>query len=259
MPEPDDNLRKVAIAIAAHPDDIEFMMAGTLLLLNEAGWETHYLNISSGNCGSISLDSTQTEAKRLEEAQNAATILGAKFHSPFSRDLEIFYDSLHLRKLASVIRLVNPTIVLTHSPQDYMEDHTNTSRLAVTAAFSRGMPNFDVSPPLKPIKNEIALYHAMPHGLMDGMRQTVKPDLLINTTSVFKFKKQALAAHQSQKEWLDISQGMNSYLESMESISRNLGKAAGSTHAEGWRRHSHLGFSSCEIDPLSKALGLTTG
>ena len=140
-----------------------------------------------------------------------------------------------------------------------MEDHTNTSRLAVTAAFSRGMPNFDVSPPLKPIKNEIALYHAMPHGLMDGMRQTVKPDLLINTTSVFKFKKQALAAHQSQKEWLDISQGMNSYLESMESISRNLGKAAGSTHAEGWRRHSHLGFSSCEIDPLSKALGLTTG
>ena len=99
----------------------------------------------------------------------------------------------------------------------------------------------------------------MPHGLMDGMRQTVKPDLLINTTSVFKSKKQALAAHQSQKEWLDISQGMNSYLESMESISRNLGKAAGCTHAEGWRRHSHLGFSSCEIDPLSKALGLTTG
>jgi len=186
--EPDDNLRKVAIAIAAHPDDIEFMMAGTLLLLNEVGWETHYLNISSGNCGSINLDSTQTETKRLEEAKKAATILGATFHPPFSRDLEIFYDSSHLRKLASVIRLVKPTIVLTHSPQDYMEDHTNTSRLAVTAAFSRGMPNFDVKPPLKPIKNEIALYHAMPHGLMDGMCQPVKPDLVINTTSVFKTK-----------------------------------------------------------------------
>ena len=256
MLEPDDNLRKVAIAIAAHPDDIEFMMAGTLLLLNEVGWETHYINISSGNCGSIKLDSTQTETKRLEEAKKAATILGATFHPPFSRDLEIFYDSSHLRKLASVIRLVKPTIVLTHSPQDYMEDHTNTSRLAVTAAFSRGMPNFDVKPPLKPIKNEIALYHAMPHGLMDGMCQPVKPDLVINTTSVFKTKKRALAAHQSQKEWLDISQGMNSYLESMESISRNLGEITGSTHAEGWRLHSHLGFSSRKIDPLSKALGL---
>jgi len=254
--EPDDNLRKVAIAIAAHPDDIEFMMAGTLLLLNEVGWETHYINISSGNCGSIKLDSTQTETKRLEEAKKAATILGATFHPPFSRDLEIFYDSSHLCKLASIIRLVKPTIVLTHSPQDYMEDHTNTSRLAVTAAFSRGMPNFDVKPPLKPIKNEIALYHAMPHGLMDGMCQPVKPDLVINTTSVFKTKKQALAAHKSQKEWLDTSQGMNSYLESMESISRNLGEITGSTHAEGWRLHSHLGFSSRKIDPLSKALGL---
>ena len=35
-----------ALAIAAHPDDIEFMMAGTLCLLREAGWEIHYLNAS---------------------------------------------------------------------------------------------------------------------------------------------------------------------------------------------------------------------
>ncbi|HEU4902789.1 MAG TPA: PIG-L family deacetylase, partial [Flavisolibacter sp.] len=34
---------KTAIAIAAHPDDIEFMMAGTLLQLKAAGYETHYL------------------------------------------------------------------------------------------------------------------------------------------------------------------------------------------------------------------------
>ena len=49
MPEAADNAHRVAIAIAAHPDDIEFMMAGTLLLLGAADWETHYLNISSGN------------------------------------------------------------------------------------------------------------------------------------------------------------------------------------------------------------------
>ena len=35
-----------------------------------------------------------------------------------------------------------PEIVPTHSPADYMEDHTNSCRLAVTAAFARGMPNF---------------------------------------------------------------------------------------------------------------------
>jgi len=38
-----------ALAIAAHPDDIEFVMAGTLRLLRDAGWEVHYLNLSTGN------------------------------------------------------------------------------------------------------------------------------------------------------------------------------------------------------------------
>ena len=41
-----------AMAIAAHPDDIEFLMAGTLRLLAEAGWETHYLTVANGSCGS---------------------------------------------------------------------------------------------------------------------------------------------------------------------------------------------------------------
>ena len=42
-----------ALAIAAHPDDIEFVMAGTLLLLGSAGWDVHCLNLSAGNLGSL--------------------------------------------------------------------------------------------------------------------------------------------------------------------------------------------------------------
>ena len=199
MPDPTEQPRRVAIAIAAHPDDIEFMMAGTLLLLREAGWETHCLNISSGNCGSVSLSAEEIEAKRLSEAREAAAILGATFHPPFSRDLEIFYDLRHLRHLASIIRDVNPSIVLTHSPEDYMEDHTNTSRLAVTAAFSRGMPNFGVSPARPAVDGEVAVYHGMPHGLRDALRRRVTPGLFVDTTSVLETKRQALAAHRSQK------------------------------------------------------------
>ena len=163
MPDLTDQSRRIAIAIAAHPDDIEFMMAGTLLLLREAGWEIHCLNISSGNCGSVSLSAGEIEAKRLAEARDAATIIGAVFHPPFSRDLEILYDLRHLRRLASIVREVNPAIVLTHSPEDYMEDHTNTSRLAVTAAFSRGMPNFEVSPARPPVGGEVAVYLSLIH------------------------------------------------------------------------------------------------
>jgi len=250
MPEP------VAIAIAAHPDDIEFMMAGTLLLLKNAGWRTHYLNLSRGNCGSVSNDAETVSAIRLEEAEKAAEILGARFHSPFSNDLEILYDLNHLRRLASIIREVGPNIVLTHSPADYMEDHTNTSRLAVSATFTRGMTNFQVDPQRSPSSCEVTIYHGMPHGLCDELRRPVTPDVFVNTTSMFETKHQALAAHRSQKEWLDVSQGMDSYLKTMEEMSLELGRMSGHfCHAEGWRRHSHFGFSETEIDPLSEALG----
>jgi LmbE family N-acetylglucosaminyl deacetylase len=40
------------LAAAAHPDDIEFMMAGTLLRLKDAGCEIHLWNLANGCCGS---------------------------------------------------------------------------------------------------------------------------------------------------------------------------------------------------------------
>ena len=61
---------KSAIAIAAHPDDIELMMAGTLLLLKEKGYEIHYINLSCGNVGTTEYDTETIKKIRLQEAQN---------------------------------------------------------------------------------------------------------------------------------------------------------------------------------------------
>ena len=245
-----------AIAIAAHPDDIEFQIAGTLLLLKQAGWETHYLNLSTGNCGSATMSAARTRRVRLTEAKAAAKILGAQFHPPLCDDLEILYDVRTLRRLASVIRAVKPSVVLTHSPHDYMEDHMNTCRLAVTAAFARGMPNFKVTPHRAPFAGDVTVYHCMPHGLCDGLRTPIVPHAFVNTASVHATKLASLAAHKSQQGWLDVSQGMNSYLRTMEDMSRELGRMSGKFKlAEGWRRHLHLGFSNAAIDPLREALG----
>ena len=249
------NPRKTAIAVAAHPDDIEFCMAGTLLLLKAVGWEIHYLNLSTGNCGSVEFDAAKTRAIRRKEAQSAAKILGANWHPPMCDDLEVFYDLPTLRRLAAIIRDVMPSIVLTHSPQDYMEDHMNVSRLAVTAAFSRGMPNFRTTPPCAAIDGDVAVYHAMPHGLRDGLRHCIVPGAFVDTNSVHSTKRAALAAHASQKAWLDVSQGMDSYLHAMDEMSRAVGKLSSRfQHAEGWRRHLHVGLSSTEFDPLADAL-----
>lgn len=245
-----------ALAIFAHPDDIEFVAAGTLLLLKERGWDIHYINLCNGHGGSVQMDGPTTAAKRLEEGQEAARILGATFYPPISPDLELIYSAPLLKKVASVVRQAKPDIVLTHAPSDYMEDHMEACRLAVTAAFAHGIPNFECDPPQDAYFHDVMVYHAMPHGLCTPLRVPVKADAFVNTTSVHEHKRRALAAHESQKHWLDVSQGMDSYLISMDEVSRRVGKLSGQfEYAEGWRRHLHLGFSTSEIDPLRDALG----
>ncbi len=247
---------KSALALFAHPDDIEFVAAGTLLQLKQRGWEIHYLNVATGNCGSAEFSPAKTRRVRLAEAKAAAKILGAHFHPPLCDDLEIRYEMKLLRRVAAVIRESQASLILTHSPQDYMEDHMSTCRLAVTAAFTHGMPNFHTTPPRPTYAHDVTVYHAMPHGLCDPLRRKIIPGAFVNTTAVHATKLAALAAHQSQQGWLDVSQGMNSYLRSMEEMSRAVGKLSKKFRlAEGWRRHLHLGFSANDIDPLAEALG----
>jgi LmbE family N-acetylglucosaminyl deacetylase len=245
-------MMKTAMAIAAHPDDIELMMAGTLLLLKQQGYEIHYLNLSAGNLGTNEYDTETIKATRLNEAKRAAEILGGHFHPPFCHDLEIFYEEKTLRRLTAIIREVKPTIVLTHSPVDYMEDHTTTCRLAVTACFARGMSNFPSIPQRPAAGYDCTIYHALPHGLRDPLRRLVTAGAYVDTTSVQQRKLEALKAHQSQQSWLDVSQKLNSYLKTMEEISLQVGQMSGMfTYAEGWRRHLHYGFCSPDDDPLS--------
>lgn len=243
------------LAVAAHPDDIEFLMAGTLLLLRERGWELHYLNVATGNCGSSIHSAERTRNIRRGEAQAAAGLLGARWHAPIVDDAEIFYEDRLLRRVAAIVRAVQPTVVLTHSPQDYMEDHMSASRLAVTAAFVRGMPNYRTVPVQPPITNDCTVYHALPHGLRDGLDRRIVPGAFVDTTTVQQAKRAALAAHASQKAWLDRTQGMDSYLDAMDDMARAVGKMSRRfAFAEGWRRHSHLGFCLEQADPLRDAL-----
>src|SRR5690606_37238282 len=97
-----------AFAVAAHPDDIEFVMSGTLILLGRAGYELHYMNIANGCCGSTEYNAAEAARKRLAEATAAAASIGAVFHPPLVNDLEIFYDHATLTRLAAVMREVAP-------------------------------------------------------------------------------------------------------------------------------------------------------
>jgi len=64
-----------------------------------------------------------------------------------------------------------------------------------------------------------------------------------------------LILHKSQKEWLDVSQGMGAYVQSMENMCRQVGRMSGRYRfAEGWTRHLSLGYCDEEADPIQAAL-----
>lgn len=244
-----------AMAIACHPDDIEFMMAGTLLALRDAGYEIHYMNVANGSLGTEFMSRDEIVAVRRAEAIRAAELAGAVYHESLCDDLEVFYTTENLARLVPVVREVEPEIILTHGHYDYMEDHVNTGRLAVTAAFGRGMRNFKVVRPAPQTFQDVAIYHSMPHSMHDALRRPVIPGLFVNTSRYIETQRRMLACHASQKEWLDRSQGQDAYIEDLNFRSLHYGGRSGVfEYAEGWIRHSNVGFAPPDFNPLADAL-----
>jgi len=118
------------------------------------------------------------------------------------------------------------------------------------------MPNCRTLPPRPPVKGDVTVYHAMPHGLRDPLRRRVWPGAFVNVSEVLEVKMAALAEHRSQQEWLDESQKMSRYVETMRDFGREIGRMSRRYRfAEGWRRHLHYGFCAEDADPLREALG----
>jgi len=253
--EPDGRRPPTALAIAAHPDDIEFMMGGTLALLAERGWDTHYMTLADGYVGSSVHGTQDITQHRALEAQRGAAVLGASRHPCLVGDCEIVYSVDLLRRVTAVVREVRPSVVLTQAPDDYMEDHIWTSHLVASACFNRNMPNFAALPPREAYPDDVTVYHAQPHGLHDLLRRRIFPGIYVDTSTVQERKREALGCHETQNHWLNTTQGFGSLIDEMDEMSRTVGEMSRRYGlAEGWRRHSPLGFSAAPTDPLTAAL-----
>src|SRR6516165_9545376 len=130
-------MNKIILSVLAHPDDAEFLCAGTLTRLKkEHGYHVHIASMTPGDCGSVALDSQEISRMRRGEGNNAAAVIGATYHCMEERDLLVFYNERTLEKVTRLLRWLKPGIVLTHSPADYMLDHEITSTIARAAAFA---------------------------------------------------------------------------------------------------------------------------
>lgn len=244
----------VVLSVLAHPDDAEFLCAGTLFrLVRECNWHVHIASMTPGDCGSVALGPEEIAAVRREEGRRAAALLGGEYHCLEEPDLRICYQDQTLEKVVRLIRTVRPRLVLTHSPTDYLVDHEQTSLITRAAVFAAGVPNFlshrQLPPPLQHIPY---LYYCDAIEGKDPLGHNLRPSVYVDISAVLKDKEQALAAHASQREWLRAHHGMDQYLEAMRSWSRHRGAEIAVQAAEGFRQH--LGHSYPQDDLLSGLL-----
>ena len=243
------------LALFAHPDDTEFVCAGTLFLLADRGAAIHVATLTAGDCGSTILASAEISRVRLKEGKRAAALLGAQYTSLKEKDLLVLYDRPTLRKVMELVRRVDPSLVFTHSPSDYMLDHEIVSRLCQTACFGGMAPNFRTGArrPSRPLRAIPHLYYAQPAGCTDILGKEVMPSLCVNIGSSLERKQRMLACHESQQAWLKSQQGMTGPVDNMRTMAAWTGALAGFEWAEGFRQHLGQGFPS--DDKLSELLG----
>ena len=229
-------MTNVVLAIVAHPDDAEFLCAGTLALLHKKGWEISIATLTAGDCGTKDLSKEEISLIRKNEAANSAKIIDAAYSCLEFEDLFITYDKLAITKVLTQIRKSRPKIVITMSPSCYLADHEITSRLVQNGCFGGGLVNAD-TPGYAPLDFIPHLYYTDPMEGKDKFGRRINATTIIDITSVMDIKTNMLSCHQSQREWLREHHGMDEYILSMQRQAELRGKDIHVQYAEGFRQH----------------------
>lgn len=176
------NESKRVLAIEVHPDDAEFLMAGTLTLLHQKGYKVYIASVCTGDKGSKTLSPQEITSKRFEEATQSAQILNGSFETLGVPDGELVFENEIRAKVIELVRRVDPDIIITTSPNDYMPDHEIASYLTFDACFFAFVPNYDTKQPnpAKALNRIPNLYYADPVELTDKFGQKVLPEFYVD-------------------------------------------------------------------------------
>lgn len=252
-------MNTVALAVLAHPDDAEFLCAGTLIRLKrEKGWDIHVASMTPGDCGSAVHKPDDIARIRRAEGAAAAHSIGGVYHCVEERDLRVMYNDRALEKVVRLLNQIRPSVVFTHSPDDYHLDHEQTSKIVRAATFAAPIANFlhhrpgaaELQPPLEHIPH---LYYCDPVEGTDAFGNRIIPSFRIDVSGVMEDKARMLDCHESQKAWLQHHHEVSSLVGSMKEWGATQGQAAGVAFAEGYRQH--LGHSYPKNNIVGELLG----
>ncbi len=227
-----------ALAIAAHPDDVEFECGATLAKWAEAGATVHILICTDGSKGTwdVDADTAALTARRQAEQQEAARRLGAAGEVRFlgAEDGELDHNVAQRSRLSRIIRELQPEVVLGHDPWQRWRihpDHRAAGQLTVDSLVAARDPHYH---------REHGIAHHRPAALL--LFECEEPDHLEAVgQSHLDAKVSALLAHESQFETTmeidsnDDGTQAERFRRRIQREARDRGRLGGVRYAEAFR------------------------
>lgn len=225
------------LAFAAHPDDADIAVGGTLARMAKMGYKVGVVDLTRGERGTRG-----TAETRARELQEAARLLGLAVRDNLDiGDTMVSITRPNQVKVVEAIRKYRPATVIL-APNDMRHpDHTNAERLTFEGCYFAGLKNFEgAGEPYRPGKI------LQVHRFRDGGR----PTFVVDISETFETKLAAVAAFASQFPPEEGRPGLVSFNELRERLTiraRWYGMMIGKKYGEGFVQQEVM-----EVDDIVK-------
>lgn len=213
------------LAIGCHPDDIEIACSGTLAKCVKRGDKVTVCHVANGNMGHEIIKPDELREIRREEAKKAGLLAGIEVVTIDIGDLLVNGADISQRdKIAELIIKLQPDFIITHSPTDYMPDHTAVSKLVFDASFTASVPQYCNG-------GKAAVVPIYYMDTLAGMN--FNPTEYVDITDEIDLKIEMLECHVSQLKWM-LDHDHIDFAEFVRTCSRFRGIQCGVGYAEAF-------------------------
>ena len=180
-------LKLDTVVVAAHPDDAEISVGGSMLLMVDAGLKVGVVDVTRGEMGTRG-----TREDRDAETRAASELLGLSARENLDLPDGRVRVSVEAREtLARILRQYAPDLVIAHHWNDHHPDHAATGRLAREAWYLSGLKRLAEIDGGPPARRPRRLLHFMSHTPFD-------PTLVVDVGSVWDRKLEVVRCYKSQ-------------------------------------------------------------
>jgi len=222
-----DDRRLDALAIGAHPDDVELACGGTLAKLVSLGYRVGVLDMARGEMGTRG--SAEIRARESEAASRELNLaVRDNLELP---DGHIWLTEESRTRMVRKIRLYRPRVIFTHYWEDPHPDHVHTCQIVREGSHVAGLAKYDSETGQERFRPQTIAHFMFP--------RTAAPTFVVDISDFAEQKHRAVSCYRSQlfdpkSNELETNLSSEAFLRRVEARQRFYGSLIMVEHAEGF-------------------------